>query len=80
MLWNTLYLKQVSRNTIFFIDYLTTNGKPEVTPTWSPLHLQGYKGSWFTAMSSYSSLSYTSGNTCTSQILKKRLAPVPLNL
>lgn len=66
MLWNTTYWKHVSINKIFFIDYLTTKGKFEVTPIWPPFHLQGYKRSWFAAMPSYFSPSHTSGNDCTS--------------
>lgn len=50
MLWNTIYLKYVGINTIFFIDYLTIKRKSEVTPIWPPFHLQDYKESWFASM------------------------------
>lgn len=71
MLWHTTYLKHVSTNKIFFTDYLTTKENSEVTPPWPPFHLQGYKGSWFAAMLSYSSLFHASGNDCVSQFFKK---------
>ena len=71
MLWHTTYLKHVSINKIFFTDYLTTKENSEVTPPWPPFHLQGYKGSWFAAMLSYSSLFHASGTDCVSQFFKK---------
>lgn len=49
MLWNTIYLKYISINTIFFIDYFTIKRKSKVTPIW-PFRLQDYKENWFASM------------------------------